>query len=103
MAQKKKWVSNDLRVKNAVPSFFNNIFERVKNWTISGLLTIFPPIETNIEEMKEEIWADLSSIYYKYEDDGQKRAFKEVVGDMSKKVSEGDWGVIYEKLYRLRV
>jgi hypothetical protein len=53
--------------------------------------------------MKEEIWADLSSIYYKYEDDGQKRAFKEVVGDMSKKVSEGDWGVIYEKLYRLRV
>lgn len=54
----------------------------------------------DIEELKEEVCNCLSAIYYKYETKDQKRAFREVMQDISKKINEGKWETIYKKLYR---
>jgi hypothetical protein len=59
-----------------------------------------PPNEVELDTIKEEIWQDLSALYYKYEDDEQKRAFREVMYDICDKISEGKWESVYRKLYR---
>ena len=41
-----------------------------------------------MSNMKDEVWLDLSRIYYKYEDTTQKQAFREVVLEMSDKINE---------------
>jgi len=61
---------------------------------------VLPPNEVELETIKEEIWQDLSALYYKYEDDEQKRAFREVMHDICEKISEGKWDSVYRKLYR---
>jgi len=61
---------------------------------------ILPPNEVEIETIKEEIWDDLSSLYYKYEDEDQKKAFREVMYEICGKISEGKWDTVYKKLYR---
>jgi len=40
---------------------------------------ILPPSDVELEAIKEEIWADLSALYYKYEDEVQKKAFRQVM------------------------
>jgi hypothetical protein len=52
------------------------------------------------DEIKEEIWYDLSVLYYKYNDSIQKSAFREIFEDISKKIQSGDWTSIYRKLHR---
>jgi hypothetical protein len=47
-----------------------------------------------------EIWDDLSRIYYKYETNDWKQAFREVIKEISEKVNEDEWHIIYNKLYR---
>jgi hypothetical protein len=61
---------------------------------------ILPPNEVEIETIKQEIWDDLSSLYYKYEDEDQKKAFREVMYEICGKISEGKWDTVYKKLYR---
>lgn len=58
------------------------------------------PCEVHIDNIKSEVWADLSAVYYKYEDEDQKKAFREVVHEISDKITEGKWNAIYNKLYR---
>ena len=53
-----------------------------------------------LQEVKTEVWSELSLIYYKYEDSYQKRAFREVISEISESISEGNWGTVYNKLYR---
>ncbi|KON29529.1 hypothetical protein AC482_06215 [miscellaneous Crenarchaeota group-15 archaeon DG-45] len=53
------------------------------------------------EGVKEEIWADLSAIYYKYEDSDQKKAFREVIYDIFEKIGEDKWDAVYKKLNRI--
>jgi hypothetical protein len=74
-------------------SLFNTIRKKVSN--------IIPPINHDINEIKSEVWHDLSAVYYKYEDEFQKKAFREVVTDISKKVEAGNWDSIYKRLYRI--
>jgi hypothetical protein len=52
------------------------------------------------EIIKEEIWKDLASLYYRYEDIKQKQAFREVIYDISEKISNGNWSHVYQKIYR---
>jgi hypothetical protein len=52
------------------------------------------------EIIKEEIWEDLASLYYRYEDIKQKKAFREVIYDISEKISNGNWAHVYQKIYR---
>lgn len=62
---------------------------------------ILGPSEVDLSEIKEEIWQDLSNLYYKYEDETQKRAFREVMHEICGKISNGKWDSVYNKLYRL--
>jgi hypothetical protein len=61
---------------------------------------ILPPSEVELETIKEEIWMDLSALYYKYEDEEQKKAFREVMQDICEKLSQGKWDAVYRKLYK---
>ncbi len=61
---------------------------------------ILPPSDVEIDEIKEEIWCDLSALYYKYEGEDQKKAFREVMREICDKIAEGKWESVYSKLYR---
>ena len=61
---------------------------------------ILPPSDVELEAIKEEVWADLSALYYKYEDEIQKKAFRQVMQDICEKMSQGKWDSVYKKLYR---
>jgi len=61
---------------------------------------ILPPSDVELEAIKEEIWADLSALYYKYEDEVQKKAFRQVMQEICAKMSQGKWDTVYKKLYR---
>lgn len=63
---------------------------------------ILPPKEFDIKENKEEIWEDLSLIYFKYDDESQKRAFREVMKEIYEKIEEGRWDEIYREIFRLK-
>jgi hypothetical protein len=62
---------------------------------------ILPSSEVELPDIKEEIWQDLSALYYKYEDEDQKRAFREVIYDICNKIQDGKWDSVYRKLYRV--
>lgn len=62
---------------------------------------ILPSAEVELTDIKDEIWQDLSALYYKYEDEDQKRAFREVMCDISDRIQEGKWDSVYKKLYRV--
>ncbi len=67
---------------------------------VKGIISkILPPNEIDIEESKEEIWEDLSSAYFKYEDESQKIAFREVLKEIYALIEEGRWDEIYRKIY----
>ncbi len=53
-----------------------------------------------LQEVKSEVWKELSQIYYKYEDSHQKRTFREVLSEISVSINDGNWGTVYGKLYR---
>jgi hypothetical protein len=62
---------------------------------------ILPSGEVELMDIKEEIWHDLSALYYKYEDEDQKKAFREVMYDICEKIKEGKWESVYNKIYRV--
>ena len=69
---------------------------------IRGYLSkVIPPSKMDLELDKSEVWLDLSAIYYKYEDSDQKRAFREVIREISDNVKEGRWQSVYKKLYNV--
>ena len=78
--------------------FINNIFNNI----IAILTKFIPNAECKIHEMKKEVWEDLSALYYKYEDKLQKKAFREVIYEISEKVNDDKWDNIYERLYRIK-
>ena len=61
---------------------------------------ILPSSEVDPDEVKEEVWADLSRIYYKYEDEAQKKAFRDIMKEISEKIQDDKWDVVYKKIYR---
>lgn len=65
---------------------------------VSGLI---PANEPNVDEVKEEIWRELSAVYYKYDDDHQKKAFRQVVQDISGRLGDGKWRSVYTKIHRI--
>jgi hypothetical protein len=60
---------------------------------------VVPLKRVNTETIKQDVWIDLSAVYYKYEDDAQKRAFREIISDISEKLNEGKWDRVYKRLY----
>jgi hypothetical protein len=62
---------------------------------------ILPSGDVELADIKEEVWTDLAALYYKYEDEDQKRAFREVMHEICDKISSGKWDSVYKKLYRV--
>lgn len=92
-------VSRPSLIENAVTHVrgsFDQLIGNVKN-LMSNIIFVE---ETDIDEMKEEVWADLSAVYYKYEVEDQKRAFREVTHEIAEKIVSGKWDNVYKKLYR---
>ncbi len=79
-------------VRKHIKRFLEKIVQHVSR--------IFPNTRPDIETVKNEIWTDLSALYYKYDYDFQKRAFREVLIEMSDRISEGKWSTIYKRIYR---
>jgi hypothetical protein len=61
---------------------------------------IIPSQDVDIDEVKEEVWTDLSRIYYKYEDEAQKKAFRDIMKEISEKIQDDKWETVYKKIYR---
>jgi alpha-amylase/alpha-mannosidase (GH57 family) len=61
---------------------------------------MLPSTEIDPDEVKEEVWADLSRIYYKYEDEAQKKAFRDILKEISEKIHDDKWETVYKKIYR---
>ena len=83
---------------NDMPS--ENPVDALKEKVIDTVSKMLPPIEKDVEENKDEIWHDLSKVYYKYEGEDWKKAFRDVMKEISDKIVEERWETIYKKLYR---
>lgn len=64
-----------------------------------GINEILPNNEVELSDIKEEMWEDLSLIYYKYGDNDQKRAFREVLKEIADNISDDNWKAVYNRLY----
>ena len=74
----------------------NSTIEKVKK----AITNAIKPSDVNVKDLKEEIWIDLSTLYFKYKSDGQKQAFREVMVEIGEKVHDDNWDQVYQKLYR---
>ena len=91
---------NNIALLNNFVTYMKSSVEQTLNKVKHVIVSIIPANETDIEEMKREVWTDLSYVYYKYDVKGQKRAFREVANEIAEKIVEGKWNNIYQKLYR---
>jgi hypothetical protein len=88
-----------------IPSF-NNLtvihtrLRRMKKRVAKFIRDAIPNRPVFQQEVESEVWKELSLIYYKYEDGYQKRAFREVLSEISDSINDGHWGTVYNKLYR---
>ena len=64
------------------------------------LSKIFSGPDIDVETIKDEVWQDLANIYYKYDDEEQKRAFREVMKEIANDISDENWKRVYQKIYR---
>jgi len=48
---------------------------------------------------KDEIWGELSLIYFKYDNEIWRQAFREVMIEVYDKISDVRWSEIYTKIY----
>lgn len=91
---------NNIALLDNLVKYMSNSVGQLLNRAKQVIVNIIPANETNIEEMKREVWTDLSHVYYKYDVNGQKKAFREVAQEIAEKITEGKWNNIYQKLYR---
>jgi len=63
------------------------------------LTRIMPQNEQDIELEKDEIWGELSLIYFKYDNEIWRQAFREVMIEVYDKISDVRWSEIYTKIY----
>lgn len=74
----------------------STIVEKVRNVVDK----IIPPETPTVKQIEEEIWDELSKLYYKYEDEIQKEAFRNVMKEIGRKIENRNWKSIYQKIYR---
>ena len=67
---------------------------------VTQVSRIIPYPQSDATTMKEGVWTDLSALYYKYDHDIQKRAFREVMKEMSQIISDERWPTAYKRIYR---
>jgi hypothetical protein len=88
--------------------FFKNIRFSIDTMTSTfrdkvreSIVGMIPPIEEDIEEAKAEIWNDITALYYKFEVNIHKRGFREVMREISDKIQDDKWSLVYQKMYRI--
>jgi hypothetical protein len=74
--------------------------DSLKEMIREAIALIFPSTVVDLDEVKDEVWTDLARIYYKYEDESQKKAFREVMREIAEKMQDDRWASIYNKIYR---
>ena len=62
---------------------------------------VVPSNTVSMESVRQDVWRDLSRVYYKYEDGAQKRAFREILSEISDRLNDGNWRSVYRKLYSI--
>jgi len=67
---------------------------------VTYISRLLPDIHTDITTTKQEIWTDLSHLYYKYDHPHQKTAFREVIKETSHTINEGRWPTAHKRIYR---
>ena len=65
----------------------------------SFLNRAIPSNKNSMSTLRQGVWSDLSAVYYKYEDDDQKQAFREILSEISERLNEGKWDKVYKKLH----
>ena len=63
------------------------------------LIKIIPPNSIDIEEEQKEIWKELSVVYFKYDNEVWRQAFRKVMIELYEKIGEVKWDEIYNKIY----
>lgn len=91
---------NNIALLDNLVTYVKNSVDQILNRAKNVIINIIPANKTDLEEMKREVWTDLSHVYYKYDVKGQKKAFREVAQEIAEKIAEGKWNNIYQKLYR---
>jgi hypothetical protein len=74
--------------------------EHLHSLAVKYIIKILPDIHTDITTTKQEIWTDLSRLYYKYDDPYHKTAFREVIKEISQTINEDGWPTAYKRIYR---
>jgi hypothetical protein len=76
--------------------------EHLRSLAVKHISRILPNIHTDITTTKQEIWTDLSHLYYKYDNPHQKTAFREVLKEISRTINEDGWPTAYKRIYRTK-
>jgi len=74
--------------------------EHLHSLAVKYISRILPDIHTDITTTKQEIWTDLSHLYYKYDNPHQKQAFREVIKEISRTINEDRWPTAHKRIYR---
>ena len=77
------------------------VFHKILRKGIQFFSQVIPSKTISLEMIKSDVWRDLSLVYYKYEDGAQKKAFREIVSEISERLLEGNWDSVYRKLYSI--
>ena len=96
----KTHISNIRTIFNQPSALAREHIGRLHGRVAKQISRMLPDTHTDITTMKEEIWADLSRLYYKYDYDLQKRAFREVIKEISQTINEDGWPTAYKRIYR---
>ena len=91
---------NSPTINLSVPLTWRARLMELKNKVGKIIRDAIPNRPIFLQEVKKEVWKELSLIYYKYEDNHQKRAFRKVISEISECLNDGNWGSVYNKLYR---
>jgi hypothetical protein len=101
MALLNPWESDDLQSRREIVDSLRGKLDEFRDRVNKLFSRILPAIDVDILEVKGEVWEGLSRLYYNYEDDTQKRAFREVMCEMSEKICDGNWKAVYKRLYSI--
>ena len=76
-------------------------FQKTLRNVIQLFSQVIPSKTISLEMIKSDVWRDLSLVYYKYEDGAQKKAFRDILSEISERILEGNWDSVYRKLHSM--
>ena len=97
-----KIIINVARAYNPKPDLTSNRghIRRLYKQAATYRSSLLPDIHTDITTTKQEIWTDLSHLYYKYDHPHHKTAFREVIKEISQLITENRWPTAHKRIYR---